>query len=224
MAESKIKQIIKDHYLVNNQQMTSFDLHLTNLGGESRSYDHDLWLNLNDEFKISKWYINFVDAQKPSEFDLIVSGALSLLELHGVSYIFHMTLREVESFVRDDNSTPIVKELFRYQKFFDEFLGRLIQNATNSLFLKSGMEIQVWDIISYEQKIQASQSFVDKINILLKTTFSGQVKLVNVEESKIIIDFGPFNVRQNYFVPLLEGMTHYVQLSFSSTDINLVAQ
>ena len=64
MAESKIKQIIKDHFLPNNQQMTSFDLHITNLGGESRSYNHDLWFSLNEEFKIARWFVNFADVEK----------------------------------------------------------------------------------------------------------------------------------------------------------------
>ncbi len=227
MDYSTLVNQILAHKIQSPSLASDFDIHLTNLGGENRNYDRSLWISLNLQFEITNWKADFgpiLEEQRPNDFDIIVLSTMQILSKAGLTYLFGITLREVENFSRDDNSQSQIKDLFRYQSFFDAFIKRLIGDCYKSLLLKSGMKMHLWETLNFRQKHSVVSEMLSHINKVFGSKLATELTLVAIQENKIIIDFCTFELKQRGVIDFLEALTHYFQLSLCNSDINLVAQ
>jgi hypothetical protein len=221
MSNADISSRAKE--ILNNSKENSFDKHDLHLVSD-KFLGSDLYFSLDAQCNILDWYI-VVDAKNNDEEKLgLLCAAIDLVKKVGISHVFKVSFRETESYLRDENHLPAWEGVTANRKWFNEAISEIISGMVNALFMRQGVDLIDWDDLTYKERIDATSKTLSRIKGVFELFSGGQLELVSIEESEIIIHVGDKILSHKHFEILMERLLEYIRFALCSTKIKLVAQ
>ena len=180
---------------------------------------HDVTMSL-DAYNISNFKLkNIIDEKQAA----LILSFLTLVNKIGLAGAAGVKFREVESFLRDDNSIDAWEGSLGYRSWMNEMRDYLLQDLFYQLMNSNKNATSQWKLNNINDRISNVRKILDSMCDLL-TSLNVTVELVTIEETEIYIKFNTSDSMQKLIPFLGQSLAQYIRFIFNEQNIKLVAQ
>ncbi|AYF44705.1 MULTISPECIES: hypothetical protein [unclassified Halobacteriovorax] len=160
----------------------------------------------------------------------LVVSALNIISKIGPRGLFMASFREAESFLRDDPTKSAWEGVLELKKWFEMILLDIQKDYFDSQLMSNKVEMRQWESLSLRQRIDSVSNFVENTNSCLDQFEIGEIQLFSIEENEVCLDdriifSGLRGPQANKLKEVLfDSIARYLNFSYQSTKIKLVAQ
>lgn len=160
-----------------------------------------------------------------NELHLLLCSCLFLIQKIGLKYLLIANFREIENFLRDNNSEAATATILSLSKKWQTTQGIFVKNIIYSLLLLNGVSFKSFAGL-YENRIRILDEMIQKINNVLGTFELGQIEFIALEEKNVYLShkISVQNSSATFSLNLLDGVGEYINFCLGSNTLKLVAQ
>ena len=174
---------------------------------------------------------SFMEREENSEAKVVlVYSALTIAKKIGESGLYKTSFREAESFLRDDPRQSAWEGVLDLKKWFETILLEIQRDYFESSLMDNKVKILTWDELGLEERLDRMAHIVENCNAALERFELGRVELFSVEENEICLnDLTQYvglrpPAAEKLKELVFDGLAKYINFSFQSRRIKLVAQ
>lgn len=213
MISNRTQELLSEY----SNKLTKHDIHILDDHYEGA----EILLALSDDNSISKIQIVGIGE---SVHHSILLGIMGILNATTLKKLGDLDLREVDNFLRDDNTTQVIRPTKSAKEWFTKSIELLSNSIFSSLFLKSGTTIDFWGELDLRQRIIKSKDLIERINASLGHHGIAAIELVAVEGSSIFIKAGSLKQKPAFLTGIVGAMQDYFHLSLSDSELKIIPQ
>lgn len=196
----------------------------------SKEFDNnDLHLK-DDLFEGAEFFLTLKDSKianicgshlNTDGFHSLLCADLELVKKIGPRYLLQANFREIENYIRDDNSKQSFETVFSYSKNWQSAHAQIVKQYIFSALLQCGVKFSSWNM-DYQTKTVILREYFCVINGLFSSLNLGSLELIALEENNVYLshhfDPNPFELS------LLDAVADYLNFCLGSNLLKLVAQ